>query len=171
MTIMIKDSARYAEAAAARSLSLAVRIEALADEIDALHGDIRDARDEPVRSAGFRCDTAIGWLRQANAQLQDTADHLNRVAAAMKPESCAVPWGVCPEHGNTLTSSGHKTWCRAPGCDQTWNYDRVGLPCIEPAHWAVTDRHGTRLVMCDGHALNASQRLEGARVALREEFA
>jgi hypothetical protein len=171
MTIPIKDSPRYAEAVAGRSLSLAVRIEALADEINALHDDIRAARDEPVRSAGFRCDTAVGLLRQANAELQGTADHLNRVAVAMKPGSCAVPWGVCPEHGNTLTSSGRKTWCRAPGCDRTWNYDRVGRPCIEPARWAVADRHGTRLVMCDGHALDASQRLEGARVELREESA
>jgi hypothetical protein len=54
MAIMINDSSRYAAAAA----SLAIRAEALADEIDALHRDIRAACDEPVRWAGFRCDTA-----------------------------------------------------------------------------------------------------------------
>ena len=171
MPIMINDSFRYASVASGRALSLAIRIEALADDIDALHGDIRAARNEAVRRTGFRCDTALAWLRQASAELQETADQLDRVANAMKPGACAVPWGVCPEHGNTLTSSGRKAWCRVPDCGRTWNYDRVGLPCIEPARWAVTDMHGARSVMCDGHALDASKRLEGARVELREEFA
>lgn len=171
MTTMIKDSARYAEAVAGRSLSLAIRLEALADEIDALHSDIRAARDEPVRRAGFRCDTATGWLRHASEELQETADHLDRVAAATKPGACAVPWGVCPEHGNTLISSGRKTWCRAAACGRTWTYDRLGLPCIEPARWTVTDKYGSRSVMCDGHAFDAGKRLEGARIELREEFA
>lgn len=171
MKSMIKDSARHAAAIAGRSLSLVVRIEALADEIDALHRDIRAARDEPVRRAGFCCDTAIGWLRQASAELADTADHLDRIADALKPGTCTVPWGVCPEHGNTLTSTGGKTWCRVICCGRTWNYDRAGLPCIEPARWRVTDQHGDSSVMCGGHALDARKRLEGARVEVREEFA
>jgi hypothetical protein len=37
MAIMINDSSRYAAAAASRALSFAIRAEALADEIDALH--------------------------------------------------------------------------------------------------------------------------------------
>src|SRR5262249_11259949 len=109
MPIMINDTSRYASAAAGRAISLAVRAEALADEINALHRDIRDAQDEPVRRAGFRCDTTIGWMRQASAELHETADHLDRIAAAMKPGACAVPWGICPEHGNALTSMGRKT--------------------------------------------------------------
>ena len=171
MPIMINDSSRHASAASGRALSLAIRIEALADQVDALHGDILASRDEPVRRTGFRCDTAITWLRQASAELQDTADQLERVASAMKPGACAVPWGICPEHGNTVTSSGRKTWCMIPECVRTWNYDRVGLPCIEPARWMVTDRQGMRSAVCDGHALDASKCLEGARVELREEFA
>ncbi len=171
MRIMINDSSRYAAAAAGRALSLAVRTEALADEINALHRDIRAARDESVRRGGFRCDTAIGCLKEADAQLQETADHLDRIADAMKAGACLVPWGVCPEHGNTLTSTGGKTWCRAVGCGRTWDYDRVGLPGTEPARWTVTDQRGTSLAMCDGHALDARQRLDGARVELREEFA
>jgi hypothetical protein len=171
MQIMINDGSRYASAVSGRALSLAIRIEALADQIDALRDDILAARDEPVRRTGFRCDTAISWLRQAGAELQQTVDQLDRVANAMKPGACAVPWGVCPEHGNTLTSAARKAWCRAPECGRTWDYDRVGLPCIEPARWAVTDMNGAHLVMCDGHALDASNRLEGARVELREEFA
>jgi len=168
MTIMIDGSSRYAAAIAARALRLAVRAEALADEIRAVHRDICAARDEPVRLAGFRCDTAIGSLRQAGTELQDTADDLARIADAMKPGACLVRWGVCPEHGNTLTSSGCKTWCRDVSCDRTWGYDRVGLPCIEPARWTVTDKHGQSSLMCDGHAFDARDRLEGARVELLE---
>jgi hypothetical protein len=170
MPSIINDGPRYAAAAAGRVLSLAIRIEALADEVEALRSEIRAAWDEPVRRAGFRCETGIGWLRQASAELQEAADRLDRLAAAMKPGACVVRWGVCPEHGNTLTGSGLKTWCREPECGRTWNYDRVGLPCIEPARWAVTDRYDARSVMCDGHALDARKRLEGARVVLREEF-
>jgi hypothetical protein len=168
---MINDSSRYASAVAGRALRLAVRAEALADDIDALHRNIRGAGDEPVRRAGFLCDAAIGWMRQASTELQDTADHLDRIAAALKPGACPIPWGVCPEHGNTLTCTGPKTWCRIIGCGRTWDFDRIGLPCIEPARWTVTDKHGQASLMCDGHALDARKRLEGARVALQEEIA
>ena len=73
MAIMINDSSRYAAAAASWALSLAIRAEALADEIDALHRDIRAAGDEPVRWAGFRCDTASGRMRQVGTELHGTA--------------------------------------------------------------------------------------------------
>jgi hypothetical protein len=97
MPIMINDSSRYSAAAAGRALSLAIRAEALSDEIGTLHRDIRAARDEPVHRAGFRCDTAAGLLRQASTELQDTADHLDRIAGTLKPGACPIPWGVCPE--------------------------------------------------------------------------
>jgi hypothetical protein len=80
----------------AGALSLAIRAEALADEIDALHRDIRAARDEPVRRAGFRCDTASGWIRQAGTELHDTAGHFSRIAAAMKPRGLRDPVGRMP---------------------------------------------------------------------------
>ena len=166
MPSMINDSSRYAASVAGRALSLAIRIEALVDEAKNIQRDIQAARDEPVRRAGFRCDNAIGYMRQASAELQDTADQLERITAALKPGACPVPWGVCPEHGNTLTSSGGKTWCREIRCARRWDYDRVGLPCVEPARWKVTDRHGGSLVVCDGHALDASKHLEGAQVEL-----
>jgi hypothetical protein len=168
---MINDAFRYAAGAAGQALGLAVLAAALADEIDALHRVIRAADDEPVRRAGFRCDIAAGSIRQAGTELAETTDDLERIAAAMKPGACPIPWGVCPEHGNTLASSGRKTWCRVAVCGRTWDYDRVGLPCIEPARWKLTDQHGACAMMCDGHALDARKRLEGARVELREEFA
>jgi hypothetical protein len=168
---MINDSSRFAAEVASRALSLASRAEALADEIDALYRDIRSARYEPIRRAGFRCDTAIGHVRQASAELQGTADQLESMAAATKPGVCRVSWGVCPEHGNTLTSSGGKAWCRNTRCGRTWGSDRVGVPCIEPVRWRVTDKHGGTLLTCDGHALDASERIEGAQVELQGEFA
>jgi hypothetical protein len=166
-----RECFQHAAAAADRALGLAVRAAALADEIDALHGGIRATRDDSVRRAGFRCDTAAGWMRQASGELGETADHLERVAAATKSGACGAPWGVCPEHGNTLVGAGSTTWCQVIGCGRTWGHDRLGLPCIEPARWQVTDKHGAASVMCDGHALDARERLEGARVELREEFA
>jgi hypothetical protein len=72
---------------------------------------------------------------------------------------------VCREHGNTLTSTDGRSWCRDASCAQTWSYDRTGLPCTEPARWTVTDQHGNTMVTCDGHALDAAQRLSGARTA------
>jgi hypothetical protein len=34
---------------------------------------------------------------------------------------------------------------------------RGGLPCTEPAQWAVTDNDGDALVMFDGHALDVRE--------------
>lgn len=56
MAIMINDSSPCAAVAASRALSLAIRVDALADEIGALHRDIRAAHGEPVRWSGLRCD-------------------------------------------------------------------------------------------------------------------
>jgi hypothetical protein len=53
---------------------------------------------------------------------------------------CAM--GACPEHGNTLVSSGGKSWCRDPGYRRSWDHDRGGMPCTDPEHWRVTDRCG-----------------------------
>lgn len=124
---------------AARARELAASVDALAAKIAALHQDISTAEEAWPR-AGFRCSTAIGSLRQAAQELRDTATDLDRIAAATVPGTCGVPWGVCPEHGNTLISSGGRTWCRDASCQRTWDYDRSGLPCTEPAHWTVTDR-------------------------------
>jgi hypothetical protein len=148
---------------AERARDLAATTEALADKIAALHQDIR-AADEGCRRAGFRCSTTIGSLYQAAGELRDTAFDLDRIAAATVPGMCGVPWGVCPGHGNTLTSSGGRTWCRDTDCLRSWGYDRSGLPCAEPACWEVTDQRGTTAPMCDGHARTARTSLIGCRV-------
>jgi len=152
------------EVTPARMRDLAAQAEALAAAISAAHDDFR-ARDseDPVCRAGFRLDDAAGQARAIATELQDTAADLARIAA--RPQgSCSIPWGVCPQHGNTLTSTAGKTWCRAAGCGRTWGYDRLGMPCAEPARWKVTDLEGSEGLLCDGHALDARQRLEGARV-------
>jgi hypothetical protein len=99
MAIMINDSSRYAAAAAGRALSLAIGAEVLADEIDALHRDIRAASDETVRWADFRCDTASGWVRQAGTGLQDTAGHLGRIAPATVTSSTSASASKAREPG------------------------------------------------------------------------
>jgi hypothetical protein len=95
--------------------------------------------------------------------MQDTATDLARIAARATG-SCAIAWGVCPEHGSTLTSTGGTAWCTVTGCGRYWGYDRLSTPCGEPARWKLTDAEGAEAVLCDGHALDARNRLEGARI-------
>jgi hypothetical protein len=151
-------------AAAQRARELAARARDLAAAIAAYHQELRAAAHEPIRRAGFRCDEAAGQARQAAADLDDTAADLDRIAAAAAPGTCSIPWGACPEHGATLASSGGRTWCRVTRCRRRWDWDRMGLPCNEPARWLVTDSAGASGAMCDGHAADARQRLDGARI-------
>jgi hypothetical protein len=148
-----------------RARGLASRADALAAKIAALHHDIRAAEGEPVRSAGFRCNTAAASMRQAAGELRDTAADLDRISAASAPGTCSIPWGVCPEHGNTLVSTAGRTWCRELGCQRRWDHDRVASPCAEAARWTITDQCGGTSVMCDGHVLDAARRIQGSRMA------
>jgi hypothetical protein len=70
MRIMINDSSRYAASAAGRALSLAVRAEALADEINALHGDIifvYRAHGVGQDAVGAATGRASGWYGRTSA--------------------------------------------------------------------------------------------------------
>src|SRR3954454_10699858 len=76
----------------------------------------RDADPDPARRrAGWRLDVAAGGLRSAAEELLDTADELIRLAVR-RADACPVPWGVCREHGPTLSCWGGRCWCTAPGC-------------------------------------------------------
>jgi hypothetical protein len=165
MPLKINHNSPFPGGLAARARELAAHAEALTSAITTLHHDIRAAQDESVRRAGFRCDTARGGTQEAVGELRETASDLDRIAASAMSGTCPIPWGVCPNHGNTLISSGGRAWCRTPGCARTWNYDRVSLPCIEPARWTITDKHGGSSLMCDGHAVDATKRIEGAWAA------
>lgn len=146
----------------ARLRELAAAAEALAAAVEGTHQELRTG-SVPTRDAGFRLESTIGQLRRVAGDLEETAGDLARVRAV--PEhACRIPWGVCPEHGNTLSSSGGKSWCRL--CPRTWNYDRVGSPCPEPVAATVVDAQGTQVQMCAGHTLDARSRLTGATITL-----
>ncbi|HEY3006045.1 MAG TPA: hypothetical protein VGJ44_27100 [Kribbellaceae bacterium] len=135
----------------------------LADRIDATLAALRADSDEHRRRAGFRLDEASSSVRQAAGELEKTAGDLARIAA-VPADACGLPWGVCPEHGNTLTSSGGRTQCTAPGCGRTWGYDRLAGPCPEPITHHVVDAHGDSFDCCTGHAIGARAQLVGATI-------
>jgi hypothetical protein len=62
--------------------------------------------------------------------------------------SCALNWGVCPDHGRTLTTRDGRSRCTV--CGTTWDHNREDQPCREPA----VSRHGSTPI-CAGHALAA----------------
>ncbi|MFF8476062.1 hypothetical protein [Streptomyces sp. NPDC015414] len=75
--------------------------------------------------------------------------------------SCALPGGVCPDHGSTLHSAAGRSWCVAEGCARAWDYDRKNTRCIEPRTFKVTTPHGDSFYACRGHAIDMCERLEG----------
>jgi hypothetical protein len=142
-------------------------LRALVADAAALQERIRDVEErlrasEETRQNTFRLDHAAGQLDQISRALHETASELARIRAVRDGSVCTVPWGVCPEHGNTLTSSGGRTRCTR--CIRVWNYDRLGVPCGEPLTHQVTDAAGSSFRSCQGHAMDATERLTGATV-------
>ncbi|KAB2341522.1 hypothetical protein [Actinomadura rudentiformis] len=121
-----------------------------------------------ARRAGFRLPDAAGQARQIAREMRQTATSSERIAA-VPTDACRIPWPVCPEHGNTISSTGGRSWCRRPGCGRRWDYDRGDIPCPEPVRWRVTDQHGDGGPMCDGHALDARTALIGGTVVPLDE--
>ncbi|MFJ7209781.1 hypothetical protein ACIQWR_40420 [Streptomyces sp. NPDC098789] len=79
---------------------------------------------------------------------------------------CAVLWGICPDHGPTLTSTGGRSWCVFPECGRRWSYDRLGHTCAELATHRISDRAGdsATATACAVHAAEATQQIDGAVV-------
>jgi hypothetical protein len=75
---------------------------------------------------------------------------------------CRAEWGACPDHGNTLRSSGGRSWCRVDG--RVWEGDRPGQHCAEPALFRVIDLKGGDCELCAGHTIAAREELIGCRV-------
>ncbi|MER5890042.1 hypothetical protein ABT160_39985 [Streptomyces sp. NPDC001941] len=146
--------------AALRDLSAAA--EALAERIEAAHAALRAA--EGTAQVGFLLDAAAGRVRDAAAALQNTSEDLARARTGRDPNLCGVPWGICPEHGNTLTVSGGKTWCSSLACGRIWPYDRLSTPCAEPVRFKVSIPHGGVSRICGAHAREAAERMEGVVV-------
>ncbi|MFG1704140.1 hypothetical protein ACFLIM_13200 [Nonomuraea sp. M3C6] len=134
--------------------ALASRAEALTTEVRALCDSAPNGSPERDHLAVAR--QAADWLARGAEDLQRAATDLARLQA----QPCGLPWGVCPEHGNTLSSSAGVSECRV--CHRTWNHDRLGRPCREPVTWKVIDRARTETRMCDGHVLGARAAAEGA---------
>ncbi|MCL6293290.1 hypothetical protein [Streptomyces sp. 43Y-GA-1] len=85
-------------------------------------------------------------------------------STAADPIRCTVPWGVCPEHGTTLKSSGGRAWCMDLACLNAWTYDRLDAACTEPATHTIQADNGDRHVVCDGHALTARTQITDGQV-------
>lgn len=103
---------------------------------------------------------SVSHHHTATADLHALAD-LARIAGR---GTCRADWGLCPDHGNTLTSTGGHTRCRRAGCRRSWDHDRGSLPCTEPAAYRVRDTAGDETLLCKGHADDARHRLAGARL-------
>lgn len=76
------------------------------------------------------------------------------------PPACGADWRVCLEHGNTLRSSGDKTWCTH--CDRELPGGAARV-CVEDATHRLVHESGEMLV-CAGHAKAAEVQLEGAQL-------
>lgn len=132
------------------------------------HGDYASspwsARRVAAELALSELDDAAGVLAAARQTLAEEvrAEADRRLAA--DESRCSARWGVCPEHGNTLSSSGGRSWCRRPGCGRTWPGGRVGQHCDEPAVALVADQAGARMRLCAGHWADARVHLVGATV-------
>jgi hypothetical protein len=133
----------------------------LAQEVTELHERLREASD-PTRRVGFRLDDIVGELRRIGHGLGETASDLARVRSSQGDSRlCQAEWGVCPDHGDTLTSSRGISQCSVDA--RVWGYDRLDSPCGEPVTDLVTDPAGTSTRMCHGHALAVPNR-DGWRV-------
>ncbi len=144
--------------------ALIAQAEALDKACKELAGRFSSTSDEQVRAQGFAVTEAASWLTNVTEDLERVAGKLTRIRSARDPRLCGIPWGACPDHGNTLRSSGGKTWCQDLTCGRTWDYDRLGVPCGEPVTSVVTDMEGTEFTTCAGHTLDAGKRLIGATI-------
>lgn len=136
----------------------------LAGRADALQAEARDLyagvpAESPERAHLQAAHHAAEWLKRAGEDLLRAAGDLAQFRA-LRERECGFPWGVCPEHGNTLSSAADESTCRV--CSRTWDYDRRGQKCREPVTWKVTDQVGTETLMCDGHVLGARAAMHGA---------
>jgi hypothetical protein len=108
--------------------------------------------------------TAARRLAGARAALVRDIQAATDERLAADKTRCSAQWGVCPEHGNTLSASGGRSWCRRPGCGQSWPGSRLSAHCDEPATVILADQAGGQLRLCAGHWVDAHERLVGARV-------
>lgn len=156
-------------------------------QIRAAEMAVQDARIELGCWYGRGDLAALTWAARRDAAVQALADlnEAGRVLAAAREAlareirertdrllaadetRCAAEWGVCPEHGNTLATSGGQVRCQRPGCGLSWHADRLQTHCDEPAAVVIADTAGDETRLCAGHWVDARARLVGARLVCR----
>ncbi len=141
-------------ALARRAGRLAADLDAAGQEMATLGGD--------TRQVGYRLDAAGAAIRAAIDDLQAAGAALARMRRAAAPGRCGLPWGVCPEHGATLVSTGGQTGCTR--CARSWDYDHLCAPCTESVTHLLADAHGGTLRLCTGHAHAARTTVVGGSI-------
>jgi hypothetical protein len=136
----------------------------LADGIEAANRALLDAGELDSNRFWLPLESAVEAVRKAGEELEKVAGELVRTMA-ISSGSCAVGWGVCPDHGIALTSViDDRTVCRVLGCRQT--PQAPSIPCSEPVAYRVVDAEGAAFLACTGHAVACRRELVGAVITL-----
>lgn len=143
---------------------LAMDAAALADGIEATNHALLSAGELEAGRFWLPLEAATEAVRRAAAELEKVAGELVRTMAT-SAGSCAVGWGVCPEHGIALTSIiDDRVVCRVLGCRQT--PEAPSIRCSEPVAYRVVDAEGAAFLACTGHAVACRRELVGAVITL-----
>jgi hypothetical protein len=148
-----------------------VRLDEIALAAMALSNELHTATQglpESVGSRQFRrdLDEAVDTFRSVANELEMTAGNLVRLAAN-ESQSCAVTWGVCPEHGLTLMNVGEVVTCHVLGCHR--ENEGAAERCTQPVAYKVVDAAGPALFTCSGHAIACRLHFEGAIITLASD--
>lgn len=164
MTTPAEPTAAELSALAADTEALATRIRSTHSRLAAADGTAPDGRYGAIRQHLDHAASVVHDTAKTIKRAADDYDHARRLAAMTDTTVCTVPWGVCPEHGNTLRSTAGESWCEVVRCGRRWTYDRLDRPCGQPLTHHITDTDRAEFDVCNGHALDAEQRLEGATI-------
>ncbi|TXS09917.1 hypothetical protein EAO71_36975 [Streptomyces sp. ms191] len=143
----------------------AAELRELMGDVHALQGRVQDAYGRLFAAAethhvAYQLEDAAGDIRGVWEALERLAGSYARVYVVPGTESlCGVPWGVCPDHGNTLRKRGDRCRCTVAGCSRRWSADRLGNTCGEPVTHQITDERGKSFLACRAHARDAERHL------------
>lgn len=143
---------------------LAAAAQTLAAGIEAANQAMLNAGELDSNRFWMPLEAATESVRRAAQELEKVAGELVRTMA-ISAGSCAVGWGVCPEHGIALTSIvDDRVVCRVLGCRQT--PEAPSIRCSEPVAYQVVDAEGSPFLACTGHAVACRRELVGAMITL-----
>jgi hypothetical protein len=143
---------------------LATAAQTLAEGIEAANQALLSAGELDSGRFWMSLEAAADAVRRAGQELEKVAGELVRTMA-ISAGSCAVGWGVCPEHGIALTSIiDNRVVCRVLGCRQT--PEAPSIRCSEPVAYRVVDAEGAAFLACTGHAVACRRELVGAVITL-----